>query len=105
MDEIIVKNGEEVIIKPEVVDCIINIESEVKRLKEEEEKLKEKILKSMEKKGILKVENDALSINYIASTKTERLDTKALKKELPDIYDEYVKLSNRKSYVKIEVKK
>ena len=46
----------------------------------------------------------SLTINYFPERTSKRLDSTKLKKELPDIYEEYLKDSTTKSYVKLTVK-
>lgn len=58
----------------------------------------------MESKGIIKLDTDELTISYVAPTDRETLDTKALREELPDIYDTYVKISPVKSSIRIKLK-
>ena len=58
----------------------------------------------MESKGIIKLDTDELTISYVAPTDRETLDTKALREELPDIYDTYAKISPVKSSIRIKLK-
>ena len=43
-------------------------------------------------------------ITKINPTTTKNVDSKKLKEELPEIYDKYTKVSNKKGYVKITVR-
>lgn len=79
-------------------------ESQVKAIKEKEEKLKKAILSEMESKGILKVETDDLVIRYVESTEREKFDSKSFRKEHPDLFDEYVSMIPVKSSIRIKVK-
>lgn len=83
---------------------IADFEKQMKVLKEKEDALKQQILKEMEQKNILRMENDALSITYVAPTTRETFDAKSLREELPDIYDAYAKIANVKASVRIKVK-
>lgn len=103
MSELIKAYGDAFILDAETSNKIADFEREIKRLKDAEEKLKEAILAEMESKNIIKLETDALKITYVAPTVRETLDSKALKEELPDIYDEYVKLSNVKASIRLKV--
>lgn len=73
-------------------------------LQVQEKTIKEKLLAAMEAYGITKFENDAIKITYFAPSTTTSIDSTKLKKEQPDIAKEYSKTSNKKSYIKIEVK-
>jgi regulator of replication initiation timing len=78
------------------------------RLKETEAKIadiKESLLKAMEEHNIKKFENDRISVSYVAPTTRKTFDKKALQKDHPDIdLEQYNKVSNVKSSVRIQVK-
>lgn len=104
MDEIIIYNGELPELSAEVSRKIADFEKDMKELKAKEEELKKRILEAMEVNGCLKLENDILSVSYVASYEKESFDTKKLKEELPDIYDAYIKMSTVKPSVRIKTK-
>lgn len=87
----------------ETSNKIAEFERQIKVIKEQEETLKETIKNEMEAKGILKVEADGITITYIAPTQRETFDTKAFKKDNPEMYDDYVKFSPVKSSIRIKV--
>jgi hypothetical protein len=60
----------------------------------------------MEKQGIIKLEDETngLSINYIAKGYKENFDKKKFREDHPDKYDDYIKMSPVKAYIKIKVK-
>ena len=58
----------------------------------------------MEKRNIIKLETDDLSINYIASTDRETFDSKTFRAEHEDLYNEYIKMTPVKSSIRIKVK-
>ena len=78
------------------------------KLKETEAKIaeiKESLLKAMEEHNIKKFENDRISVSYVAPTTRKTFDKKALQKDHPDIdLEQYNKVSNVKSSVRIQVK-
>lgn len=88
----------------DVATKIAEFERKVKEIKDAEEKLKEAIKAEMASKGVIKLETSDITITYVAPTTRETLDTKALKEELPDIYDTYVKLSDVKDSIRVKVK-
>jgi len=67
-----------------------------------EEELKEQFKTKMEENGIKKfVSSDGtFKVTYYPETSTNRLDSKKLKEELPDVYEQYTIGSTRKAYVK-----
>lgn len=105
MNELIkVDDGGLAILDPETAAKVAEFERMAKEIKEKEDALKKEILKEMELKGVLKIDTGALLISYVAPTDRETLDTKALKEELPDIYDTYVKIGKVKSSIRIKVR-
>ena len=104
MNELVkLENGEYGLLK-DAVDTITTIENEIKKLKEMQDNYKEKLLRVMEENDILKIDIPELTITRKAPTTRESLDSKALKEELPDIYDAYCKISPVKGSITIKVK-
>jgi regulator of replication initiation timing len=101
---IISYDGDSPVIAKEVSQKIADFEKEIKELKKKEEELKERIKEAMEENGVIKLENELLSVSYVAEYEKETLDTTKLKKELPEIYDGYVKMSKVKASVRIKAK-
>lgn len=84
--------------------ALANFERQIKELKDKEDTLKQAILEEMEKANILKLDTPDLTITYVAPTTREALDSKSLRADMPEIYDEYVKISPVKSSIRIKVK-
>lgn len=103
MELIKVDNGT-VLLNEDTAKKIAEFEIQMKYYKAQQDELKAAILAEMEAKNIIKVDNDILTISYIASTDRETLDSKKLKADLPDIYDEYVKIQPVKASIRIKVK-
>lgn len=104
MNELLVmENGEYGLVK-DAVDTILVIEKEIKLLKEKQDNYKEMLLKAMEENEVLKLDMPELTITRKAPTTRESLDTKLLRAEQPDIYDEYVRISDVKGSITIKVK-
>ena len=91
-------------IPAEVAQKIVDIETQIKELKAAEDELKTALLNEMESKNILKIDNDVLSITYIAATDREVFDSKALREEMPYVYDTFIKFSTVKPSIRIKVK-
>ncbi|AIF54401.1 hypothetical protein LDB17_026 [Lactobacillus phage Ld17] len=87
-----------------VTKQIAEFETQIKAIKKQEEDLKKSILDAMKENGVIKIDNEHLTINYIAGHDQERFDTKAFKEENRMIYDEYVKMVHVKDSVRIKVK-
>lgn len=88
----------------DVVDTIITIENEIKKLKEIQDSYKEKILNAMEENDIKEIDIPELKITRKLATTRESLDSKRLKTEQPDLYDEYCKISEVKGSITIKIK-
>lgn len=88
----------------EVVDTIVTIEKEAKKLKEIQDKYKEELLKVMEENDVLKIDIPELTITRKTATTRETFDSKALKIDMPEIYDDYVKITDVKGSVTIKIK-
>lgn len=102
--ELIKIENEIAVLDAETSMKIADFEKAIKELKEKEDELKQAILTEMESKRIIKLETEDLMINYIASSERETLDSKRLREEQPDLYDEYVKFSPVKSSIRLKVK-
>lgn len=83
---------------------IAKFEIEIKQLKEKEDELKKAILAEMEKANILQINTDELLISYVQPTYKETFDSKKFREDHPDLYDEYIKMSDVKSSIRIKVK-
>ncbi|AGW43705.1 hypothetical protein phiLdb_00028 [Lactobacillus phage phiLdb] len=102
-DLIKIENGTAVL-NGNVTKQIADFETQIKALKKQEEDLKKSILDAMKENGVIKIDNDHLTINYVAGHDQERFDTKTFKEENRMIYDEYVKMVHVKDSVRIKVK-
>lgn len=101
MENLITQDGQ----LNKVTSCqIANFESQIKELKKQEDELKAAILEEMKSKGLVKIETDELSISYVDSFDKEKFDNKKLKKDYPNLYDQYVSMSTVKPSIRIKVK-
>ena len=75
-----------------------------KDLEAKEAELKVKLQTAMETYGIKKFTSDVLNITYVAATTSTSIDSAKLKKKYPDIAAECSKTSNKKAYIKVEIK-
>ena len=76
-------------------------EAEIKQMKET---LREWLLSEMERKGIVKIDSPELTVSYVAAGDRETFDSKALKKDEPELYDKYARLTPYKASLRIKVK-
>lgn len=104
MEELIVVQNDVALLNIDASKTIIEIENQIKYLKEKEELIKQVVLEEMERKNILKLEDNSLMINYIAPSNRETFDSRKFKQEHQDLYDEYIKISPVKSSIRIKIK-
>lgn len=75
-----------------------------KAAEEAEKEMRESLQEAMEKYGVLSISNEYVSITKKEETYRETFDTKAFRTDHPEMYDEYVKMSNVKGSLLIKVK-
>lgn len=87
-----------------VIQAITDLVKQKKKIEDQEKAIKEKLMKAMEQYGVKKFDNDSVSFTYIAPTVENRLDSKSLKAEMPDVAAKYTKQTPKAGYVKVTVK-
>jgi predicted phage-related endonuclease len=102
MELVKVENGE-IVVAQEIVNQIVNFKKEMLKMELLEKQLKEEIKEAMEKNNVTSLEFGELKIKYRSASTRTSIDSKRLKEELPDIYDEYSKISNVSSSISISV--
>lgn len=100
---VVVDNGEPKI-APLLAYQLIMAEKTIKEMQQFQKNYKEKILKAMEENGIYKIDNDGVRINYYAPNTENKFDTDTFKKDYPDLYEQYIKINDKKSFIKITCK-
>lgn len=75
-----------------------------KQLDAEFEKLKTGLLELMKANGVKKFENDFIRLTYKEPTTRVSIDSKRLKEEQPEIYENYKKESEVKESILIKIK-
>lgn len=89
---------------PDVLKAITDITIQMDKLKKQEEVFRKKLVQAMEEHGIKKFENDKVSFTYKAPTTRTSIDSTRLKKEHPEIAEQYSKTSPVSASVTIKVK-
>ena len=82
----------------------MGFEKLAKEVEERKKEIRATILHEMEATGTVGIDTEELTITYVAPTTSERFDSKKLKKDNPDLYDEYIKISPVKSSIRISIK-
>lgn len=103
-NELLVLNGENYELTAETNNQLVALETQIKALTDVRDEVRKLIQKEMEEKGIYKMENDELSITYIAANEREIFDSKRFKEDHPYAYHEYMKTSKVAPSVRIKVK-
>ena len=104
MNDLITYENGNYILKQGVGRRLAEYEKIIKRLKEQEDDLKNRIMSAMEEYGVIKIETEDVTVSYIAATAKESFDSKKLKKDNPDLYDEYCNLKPVKASIRIKLK-
>lgn len=106
MNNLVVNKDGEVNLVKSVKETIYEIEKEIKYLNDLKEKYKKALIKEVESRGFDKcsITNELFTMSYKAPGTRETLDAKRLRTELPDVYDEYVKISDIASSISIKLK-
>ena len=87
-----------------VIKVIADLTLQKKQIEEQEKAMKEQLKAAMEKYGVKSFENESVKFTYVAPTVENRLDSKALKANLPEVAAKYTKQTPKAGYVKITVK-
>lgn len=89
---------------PETVEKITTLLRMKKDLDEREKQLKQALLEAMETYGVKSFENDQIKMTYVAPTTRSTIDSTKLKKDHPDIAEQYSKTSTVSASVRVTVK-
>jgi len=89
----------------EVIDEVIRVEKLAEEYAKAQKKLRAAILTAMQEADVEKIDiEDVIALTVVPESTSERLDSKTLKQELPDIYDTYCKISPKAAYLKVTVR-
>lgn len=89
---------------PTLIEAITDVCVRKKQLEEEEKQMKEMLKVAMEACHLKSWDSDQLKVTYVAPTTRTSIDSTRLKKEKPDIAEEYSKTSQVSASVRITVK-
>lgn len=88
----------------EIIKSIANLALQKRQIEEQEKGMRVQLMAAMEKYGVKSFENKNVKFTYVAPGVENRLDSKALKADLPEIAAKYTKQNSKAGYVKITVK-
>lgn len=93
MNELVKIENNEITVNNEVIEKIKEFNKLKLAIELKEKELKENLKKAMEEVGLKKFSTNGFNATIKNPTTRTSLDTKKLKEELPDIYEEYSKIS------------
>jgi predicted phage-related endonuclease len=103
MNELVKVEDGKIIVEQDIVKQIREFEQFKAEMDLKEKHLKEALKEAFEQYGITSWSTDGLSAKYKSATTRKSIDTKRLKEELPDIYEEYIKESNVASSISLTI--
>lgn len=89
----------------EAQKIIEKCELELKAAQDNAKAVREAIIEAMKYNGVPKYEDDKIVITYIAPTTSQVIDSKRLKEEQPELYNKYIKVTQKSESVRIKLKK
>lgn len=92
------------LISTTVIDEYVRMTAEVARMQERIDTIKAAALEAMKAYGVKSWKGEKMSITYVAPKVSKRLDSKRLKEEHPDIYEEYITETQQKESILIKIK-
>lgn len=87
----------------EIEKFLIDLDTKAKEIDTKRKELLEGILKEMEKADVDKWETEKIRLTRRKATTSERFDSKAFKEFNPDLYQQFMKVSNVKSSITLKV--
>jgi hypothetical protein len=98
-------------IEPSLAMAVYQAEQVIQQIKQQQEEaeanmkaLHEKLMETMQKKGIKSFENERMKICVVEPSTRESVDSKKLKDEQPEVYKQYLKTCNVKGSVRITLR-
>lgn len=87
-----------------IIKSIADLTLKKKQIEDQEKEMRVQLMAAMEKYGVKSFENEDVKFTYVAATTRTTIDSKALKKDLPDVAAKYSKTSKVSASIKITVK-
>lgn len=87
-----------------IIQEFYELEKQSKAIKARQADLRADLVDIMEDYGVKSWENDLFKITYVAPTSRNSIDSASLKKEMPEVFNAYQKVSDVKANVRVTVK-
>ena len=104
MNELVRVEDGKIIVAEEFTKEYAEFQKKVLEMDLKAKEVKEALKESMEKYNIPSYEDNFIKVTYRKPSTRTTVDSKKLKEELPDIYEEYSKTTNVASSVSVEAK-
>lgn len=85
-------------------NAIIALKEQIRQYETKKEQCLSALAGQMESRGIAKWETDRVILTRVAETQAVSLDSKALKEQMPDVYERFARPVTRKGFLRITVK-
>lgn len=99
--DVAISEENEILVADTVAHALARNREVALRAKMYEDELRDNLLENMEEYDIEKFDCDVFSAKRVPAGVSNRFGTAAFKKEYPELYEEFVTQSERKSYVRI----
>ena len=104
MSELIIRQGDEYALTPQTNNQLVLLETQIVDLTKKRDEMRKLIMQAMQEEGIYKMENEDISITYIAETERETFDSKRFHEEHANLYHLYTKTSKVAPSIRVKVK-
>jgi predicted phage-related endonuclease len=91
-------------VEEQINQAVATLKEQLETLQEKDKAIREAIKDQMKAEGLKKYESDFITLTYIAETQRTTIDTKRLKEEKPELWNEYSQTTTVKDSVRITVK-
>jgi len=103
--ELVKYENDKLVVEESFAKEYAEFQKQVAKMEMKLKEVKEAIKQVMEQNNLIEpYEDDFIKISYKKPTTRTTVDSKRLKEELPDVYNEYSKISNVSSSISIEAK-
>lgn len=91
-------------VEQKISKAIAVFNDQLKSLQERDQDMREQIKTAMRENDVKVFENDLIKISYKAPSQRVTIDTKKLKAELPELWEQYSQTTDVKDSISIKVK-
>lgn len=104
MNELVKVEDGKIVVAQEFTKAYAEFQKKALEMDLKVKEVKEKLKLAMEEKNVLTYEDDFIKVLYRKPSTRTSIDSKKLREELPDIFEEYSKTTNVSSSITVEAK-